>query len=55
MKVGNLIRCSDPPGGFSDETLGVIVGFDNTGVLVKWPNEEIRTHDRGSILWVERF
>ena len=55
MKIGNLIRCTDPPPPLSDETLGVIISFDNISIVVKWPNDEVKTHDRKNILWVERF
>lgn len=53
MKAGNLIRCADPPEGLSDETLGVVVSFNSSEVVVKWPDGRIKSHARGCILWTE--
>ena len=53
MKVGNLIRCSDPPHPLSNETLGVIISCDGLTVTVKWPSNNIKIHDRKDVMWVE--
>lgn len=53
MKIGSLIRCSNPPKPLSNETLGVIVEFDVMTVTVKWPNDLTVVHDRKYIMWIE--
>ena len=53
MLIGSLIKCSDPPDGISDETLGVIIAFDGTTVTVSWPNGQVKSHSLHKILWVE--